>query len=275
MTRLFDSHAHLQDRAFHGVADAVVERAREAGVAGVVVLGYDLPSNHAALSIAARHPGVVFPAVGVHPHDAASVTSADLQEVAALAREPAVVAVGEIGLDFYRNLSPAGRQREVLEAHLALALETGKPVSVHSRSAEGEISEPLARFAAAWSARYLDRSPGVMHCFGGTAEQALGFVALGFHVSVACSVTYARSEQARAVAAAVPLDRLLIETDSPYLPPQALRGKRNEPAHVGSAAAAIATIRGVDTATIAEATTGNAERLFGVRIDLRDLAGRR
>jgi len=275
MTRLFDSHAHLQDRAFNDSVDAVVERAREAGVAGMVVLGYDIASNHAALAIAARHPGIVFPAVGIHPHDAASVTPAGIDEVAALARQEAVVAIGEIGLDFYRNLSPASRQWEVLETHLALALETGKPVSVHSRSAEAEIAEPLGRFAAEWSARFPGRSPGVMHCFGGSPQQALAFAALGFHISVACSVTYPKSEQARAVAAVVPLEHLLIETDSPYLPPQPLRGKRNEPAHVGTAAAAIAAVRGLDTGTVAEATTVNAERLFGVRVELPALAGRR
>lgn len=275
MRGLFDSHAHLQDPAFAGDVDAAVERARAAGVTGIVVLGYDPRSNHAALEIAARHPGIVFPAVGIHPHDAASVTDGDLEEVAALARLDQVVAIGEIGLDFYRNLSPAANQVEVLERHLTLALDLGKPVSVHSRSAEEGLTEPLERFAADWSIRFPGRSPGVMHCFGGTSSQAATFVAAGFHVSIACSITYPRNDQARAVAAEIPLERLLIETDSPYLPPQPLRGRRNEPAHVGAAAAAIASVRGCAPTTIANATAANAERLFGVHVGLPSPVGQR
>jgi TatD DNase family protein len=267
--RLFDSHCHLQDAAFGGEALSAIDRAREAGVVGMVVLGYDEPSNLAALELSRQRAGV-FAATGFHPHDAKDVAPPMLDTLAEQVGLPEVVAVGELGLDFYRDISPRGRQLEVLDAQLAIALAADKPVCVHSRGAETAIFEPLARYSAA-----ARRIPGVMHCFGGTLEDALRFVALGFSVSVACTVTYPKNHEARRIAAELPLESLLIETDSPYLPPQRMRGGRNEPSFLVAAAEAVAAVRGLDVHVLAEATTANAERLFGVRAPAPELAGSR
>ena len=262
---LFDTHAHLQDRAFAIDAAAVFERARLAGVAGLTLCGYDPESNIQGLQLAERF-AIAFPSVGIHPHDAKDVTPASLLELESLAALAEVVAIGEIGLDFYRDHSPHDVQRAVLDAQLEIAVRTAKPVCLHTRGAEDAIYEHLAAYAEASPLAVLGRSVGVMHCFGGTLAQAQRFVALGFVVSLACVVTYPKNENARAIAAGLPLESLVIETDSPYLPPQHERGKRNEPANVRFAAEAIAAIRGTSISRISDATTGNACRLFGVRV---------
>lgn len=259
--RLFDTHCHLQDPAFGGDARGAIARAAEAGVAGMVVLGYDTPSNVRALELAADSP-IVLAAVGYHPHEAGTVTLAMLAELEAQVAREDVVAVGEIGLDFYRDHSTPDDQRRVLAAQLEIALRQGKPVCVHSRGAEGaafELLTPYARAAAAAGSR-----PGIMHCFGGTLEQALRYVELGFLVSIACAVTYPKNDENRRIARELPLEALVIETDSPYLPPQGRRGERNEPANVRAAAEAIAAARGARAEHVAEATARNAEDLFGV-----------
>jgi TatD DNase family protein len=257
---LFDSHCHLQDRAFAGETEAVIARAEAAGVSGMLLCGYDQASNRAALDIAAGTQ-IVHAAVGFHPHDAIDLTPERLDELERQACLPAVVAVGELGLDYYRDLSPRDAQHRALEAQLAIAATLGKPVAVHSRSAEDAIFPFLRQFAARFPA---GRRPGVMHCFGGTFAQAKLYLDLGFGVSIACTVTYPRNDVTRELAAAVPLDALVVETDAPYLPPQPLRGKRNEPAHVGEAVRAIAALRGLDVHAVAETTTANARALFGL-----------
>lgn len=264
--RLFDSHSHLQDRAFAGEEAAVIERAQAAGVEGIALCGYDAPSNLRALEIASKHGGV-YPTVGFHPHEAGTVTADMLAELDSLAALEEVVAVGEIGLDFYRHHSTPEDQRRVLAAQLEIALRHGKPVCVHSRAAEDACLELLAPFAKEVAQRG-GGVPGVMHCFGGTLEQALPYVELGFMVSIACVVTYPRNDEARRLARELPLDSLVIETDSPYLPPQGKRGQRNEPANVAAAAEAIAAARDMAVATVAEETTRNAERLFAVRTEV-------
>jgi len=259
--RLFDSHCHLQDRAFGAEADDAVSRAAAAGVTGMLLCGYDARANDVTLAIAARHE-IVHAAVGFHPHDAKDVGSAELDLLAQQAALPAVVAIGELGLDFYRDLSPRDQQRQVLDAQLAIALAVRKPVSVHSRSAETEILDHLAPFVRQWRG---GGPPGVMHCFGGTLEQARPFVELGFLVSISCAVTYPANHEARRLARELPLEALLVETDSPYLPAQAMRGKRNEPAFVAAAVEAIAAGRGIPATEVAEATTANALRAFAIR----------
>jgi TatD DNase family protein len=264
MNPLFDTHSHLQDPAFQSELDGVLERAAAAGVRGIAVLGYDMPSSHEALALATRYP-LLAPAVGIHPHDAKDVTSAVLAELESLAARPEVVAVGEIGLDFYRDNSPRDVQRRILDDQLALAARLGKPVAIHSRGAEDEIYGHLCAYArSALALRSAARPVGVMHCFGGTLEQAERYVALGFLVSIACTITYPKNDEGRCIAATLPLDTLVIETDSPYLPPQGLRGQRNEPAHVLAAAQAVAAARGLPLDVVARATTANAARLFAV-----------
>ncbi|GAB4331142.1 MAG: TatD family hydrolase [Dehalococcoidia bacterium] len=263
--RLFDSHSHIYDSAFAGDLAASIERARAAGVKHIAVCGDDLASSEAALRLAERFECIV-PTAGFHPHAARDVTPAMLAGLEALARDPRVAAIGEVGLDHYRNLSPPEAQRHVLDAQLGIAVRLGKPVCVHSRNAEDAIEAPLRDYAAASPLRPDGRPVGVMHCFGGTLEQARRFVHLGFLISLACVVTYPRNDEARRIAASLPLETLVIETDSPYLPPQQLRGHRNEPAYVAFAARAIAEARGVSVETVAEETTRNAARLFGLRI---------
>ncbi len=265
MTPLFDTHCHLQDPAFAGDAGPVLERAEAAGVAGMLLCGYDPPSNHAALEMAANSP-LLLPAVGYHPHEAKDITPELLVELESLAALPAVVCVGEIGLDFFRDHSPRETQARIFAAQLEIASRVGKPVSVHTRGAEDASYDHLVRFSAA--RRWKTGMPpvGVMHCFGGTLDQAQAYSAIGFAISFACPVTYPGNERARTMAAAIPLESIVVETDSPYLPPQSLRGQRNEPANVRSAVAAIAAARGSSEHAVAEATTNNAARLFGVRL---------
>lgn len=253
--RLFDTHCHLQDPAFDDL-DAVVERARRAGVTRMLVCGYDGPSTEAAVAMASRYEEVLA-AGGTHPHDAKDFGAADADRIVDLAASGAIAAIGEIGLDFYRELSPRNVQERVLETQLEIALAAAKPVSVHSRGAEEAIFAALERFA-----RRSAVAPGVMHCFGGDLPQARRYIELGFLISIPCTVTYPNNERGRTLAREVPLESLVVETDSPYLPPQELRGRRNEPANVGSAVVTIASLRGLAPADVAAATTANACRVF-------------
>jgi TatD DNase family protein len=263
--RLFDTHCHLQDRKFEGEFSGVVARARKAGVGGMLLCGWDVASSEHAVALAGGHDDI-FPAAGIHPHDASDASPAALDRIAALARDPRVVAIGEIGLDHYRDLSPHDLQLDTLEAHLAIAVDAGKPVSVHSRAAEEAIYEPLAAYARRSQLATEGRPVGVMHCFAGPLDLARRYVDLGFVVSVPCTVTYPNNDVGRSIAASLPLDALVIETDSPYLPPQDRRGRRNEPSYIGAPPAAIAALRGISAAEVADATTRNAERVFGVSI---------
>ena len=264
MTGAFDTHCHIQDPKLIDGFDGLIERARLAGVEGMALCGYDAASNELGLQLAARSP-LLFPAVGFHPHEADDVTSAMLTELESQAALPEVVAIGEIGLDSYRNLSSAANQRKLLDAQLEIALRVGKPVCVHSRSAEAVIYEHLGPYASRARANGMT-VPGVMHCFGGTFEQAQPYLEAGFVVSVSCTVTYPKNDTTMLLAQLVPLESLVIETDSPYLPPQVKRGKLNEPANVVEAARAIAALRQVSLEDVLEATTRNAERLFGIRV---------
>ena len=264
MMGAFDTHSHIQDPKLLGDFDGVLERARSAGLAGIAVLGYDAPSNALALELAARS-ALLFPAVGYHPHEADDVTPAMLAELESLASLPEVVAVGEIGLDAYRHHSSEANQRKLIDAQLEIALRVGKPVCVHSRAAEDAIFEHLGPYAERARAAGL-AVPGVMHCFGGTFEQAEPYLAAGFVVSVACTVTYPKNDVTARLVKNVPLEALVIETDSPYLPPQTRRGQLNEPAYVVEAARAIAALREEPLEHVLEVTTRNAARLFRVPV---------
>ena len=262
---LFDTHSHLQDEAFAAEFGATVARARAVGVLGITLCGYDAASNLAALELAAGVEGV-FPTVGYHPHDAKDLTDAAFAVLEAQAALPQVVGIGEIGLDFYRDHSPHDLQRDALDRQLGLAARLGKPVSLHTRGAEDAIYDHLAAYVSESPLFANGRPPGVMHCFGGTLVQAERYVALGFLVSIPCAVTYPKNSEARRIAAELPLESLVVETDSPYLPPQGKRGQRNEPAYVVTAVEAIAAARGASVETIARRTTENACRLWGVRV---------
>lgn len=254
MPELFDTHAHLHFPEFTDDLDAVLGRARDAGVRGMLTIGTDVETSRAALAIAAREPDV-WAAVGIHPHAAAAADDTALAEIERLAREPRVVAVGEIGLDFFRNLAPRDAQERCFTALLDLARRVGKPALVHCRDAHAETLAMLA------DGRVGDVG-GIMHCFSGDAAIARRCLDLGLLVSIAGPVTYPNARALPEVVRVVPADRLVVETDCPYLPPQPFRGKRNEPAYVAITAARVAELRGEPLDELAAVMTANARRLF-------------
>jgi TatD DNase family protein len=263
--RLFDTHTHLQFGDFNQDRNAVLERASAAGVHSLVVVGTDATTSDAAVDLA-QTSDWIHAAVGCHPHDAGAMSDGDLDYLAALARLDCVVAVGEIGLDLYRELSTRHDQERALMRQLELAVEVRKPVIVHSRSAEDEILPFMAGYCRAKRESGWDRSRpiGIMHAFGGTVDQASRFVEAGFLVSIPCTVTYPKNDRTVRLAEELPLDALVVETDCPYLPPQARRGKRNEPANVSYAVTRIAEARRLAPEEIAAATSANARRVFGL-----------
>ena len=247
---MIDTHAHLD--ACAEPADDLVSRAREAGVRRIVSVGTGIDSCRETLEIAARHEGV-FAALGIHPHEAGEPDADRLGELRELLADKRAVAVGETGLDFYRDYAPHDRQRELFERQLELAAELGKTVVVHTRAASDETAAALAPFGGTV----------VLHCF--SAPELLG-VALdrGYYVSFAGNVTYPKAEELRDAARAVPSERLLAETDSPYLAPQPRRGRPNEPANLVHTVAALAEARGEDTAELGAQIEANASAAFGL-----------
>lgn len=250
---LFDSHTHLQVEAYDEDRRAVLERARRQGVAEMLVVGYDLPSSDAAVHLAREEEGL-YASAGIQPHYADATSPEDLVQLHRLARRPPVVALGEIGLDYYRDRAPRPAQQQLLRAQLDMAQELDLPVVIHCRNAYDDMLQILRRDGQG--------NRGVMHCFSGTLQEAHGFLELGFYISIAGPVTYPRAAKTWEVAASVPLDRLLIETDCPWLPPQSKRGKRNEPAYLTETAERIAELRDMATEELARAVTANTQALF-------------
>jgi TatD DNase family protein len=253
---LFDTHAHLHFPDFADDLPDVLARARAAGVRRFVTIGTDVETSRAAVALAAREPDV-WASVGIHPHDADGATPETLGEIARLARAPRVVAVGEIGLDWFRNLSPREAQESAFRRQLALAREVKRPVLVHCRDAHDDVLRILGEERAS-------DLGGIMHCFSGDVAIARRCLELGFLVSLAGPVTYRNARALPEVARWVPGDRLVIETDCPYLPPQAHRGKRNEPAYLALTAAHVAELRGEPLDTLAARLTANARAMLGV-----------
>ncbi len=244
-----DSHCHLDDAQFDGDRDQAIDRARAAGVELMLAVGTGNgpPDLEAGLRLAAAHADI-FATVGVHPHDAAKATEETFERLAALLGEPKVIGLGEIGLDYHYNFSPPEVQRDVFARQLALAFERGKPVIIHTREAWDDTLRLLKESG-------IPR--GIMHCFSGGPEEAEQVLGLGFHISFAGVVTFPKALKVQAAARMVPADRLLIETDAPYLAPVPHRGKRNEPAFVEHTARKLAEIRGTDLADLAAQTTKN------------------
>jgi len=235
MIALVDTHAHL-DLVQEDLAE-VVRRARDAGVTRIVTVGIDIPSSRKALEAAHRFPEVSA-AVGIHPHSAHDLDREALEELRAMASDPSVVAIGETGLDFYRNLSPRGSQEKAFLAQLELALELSLPVVVHDREAHGEVLAVLERYAPFENGL-------IMHCFSGDAAMARAVIDMGGHVSVAGPVTFPNAHRLREVVRGIPLDRLVLETDSPFLSPHPYRGRKNFPERVRIIAEKVAEIRGI------------------------------
>jgi TatD DNase family protein len=253
---LFDTHAHLHFPEFADDLPAVLERARAAGVRRMVTVGTDVATSRAALALAGREPGL-WASAGIHPHEAAAADEAALAEIERLAAAPRVVAVGEIGLDFFRDLSPRADQERVFRRLLAAARRARRPVIVHCRDAHAEALRILAE-------ERVDEVGGIMHCFSADVEVARRCLDLGLAISLAGPVTYPKARALPDVARFVPGDRLVIETDCPYLPPQGYRGKRNEPAYLAVTAARVAELRGEPLEDLAARTTDNARRVLGV-----------
>lgn len=256
---IVDSHAHLQHERFvrAGDVDAVVERAMAAGIERIVVPGWDVASSEAALDLAERHAGVVKAAVGVHPHDVAAMDEAAWRQLEALAGDPRCVAIGEIGLDYFRKLSPPEMQRDAFARQLDLAARQRLPVLVHDRDAHADVTAALL----AWPAEIGRRVRGVLHAFSGDAAMASRLAAAGFLVSFALPVAFRSAGGPRAAAAALPDGSLLVETDSPYLGPD--RDGRNEPTTVLRVAAEVARLRQADAEALALAVSANLHSLLG------------
>ncbi len=252
---LVDTHAHLDDARFEGQLADILSRAQEAQVRAIITVGADLDSSRAAVALAEQYPQV-YAAVGIHPHEAARVVDNDLRELTRLGEHPKVVAIGETGLDFYRNLSPRDSQQDVFVAQLRLAMDMGKPVVIHDRDAHAETLAILKELAQDWR--------GVLHCFSAGYEMAIEALELGFDLSFAGPVTFQNARELHALVPRLPLERLLIETDCPWLAPHPHRGKRNEPAYVRLVAAKIAALHKVPLQRVAAITTANAEQLFGL-----------
>jgi len=249
---VIDTHAHLD--GCDEPAAFLVERARAVGVTRIVTIGTGIPSCHAALAIAGAEQGV-FAALGIDPHQAGGPEGARVDELIELLEHPRAVAVGETGLDYFHDLAPRPVQRELFERQLEIASEAGLPVVIHTRDADTDTADVLAGF------------PGtvLLHCFSapGLIDVA---VERGYYVSFAGNVTYPKSGELREAAAAVPANRILAETDSPYLAPQTLRGKRNEPANVLLTLAVLAEARGEDVGTLEQAIDRNASAAFGLPV---------
>lgn len=254
---LFDTHAHLNLEQFAGDLDNVFRRMDEAGVTRVLCAAFDVNSSEETAAMAAQRPGVVA-SVGVHPHDAEDVPENYLALLEGLARRPGVVALGEMGLDYYRDLSPRPVQQRVFREQLALVRELNMPVIIHVRDAFGDLLEILRRDG-------ISPAGGVMHCYSGSWEVAGQCMAMGFYISLAGPVTFKNAVKLKDIALKTPLDRLLLETDCPYLAPEPFRGQRNEPAYVRRTAEHIAALRGISLDELAAATTANALNLFNIR----------
>ena len=253
-----DTHAHLDDGRFDPDRPTVLARAQAAGVRCVVTIGVDLATSRAAVALAGRF-AAVSAAVGLQPTTLTETAAEEFAGVEELAAHPRVVAIGETGLDSYWGKVPPELQREYFALHLALARRVGKPVVIHARSAEAAVADMVEAAAAAFGP-----VRGVMHSYTGDAPTAARCVAAGLHISFAGMVTYKSAADLRGVAAAVPLDRLLVETDAPYLAPVPHRGRRCEPGYVADTGAAVAAARGEGVEAVAAATTANAVRLFGL-----------
>ena len=254
---LFDTHVHLNAEQYKEDLVEVIERAQSEGVVNMIVVGFDRPTIEKAIALVEQYD-FLYAAVGWHPVDAIDMTEADLEWIEELAAHPKVVALGEMGLDYYWDKSPKEIQKEVFRKQIALAKRVKLPIIIHNREATQDIVNILKEEGA-------KEVGGVMHCFSGSEEIAKECMEMNFYISFGGPVTFKNAKKVKEVAAEIPLDRLLIETDCPYLTPHPFRGKRNEPAHVKLVAEAIALLKNLPFEEIANVTTENAKKLFGIK----------
>ncbi|WP_226679402.1 TatD family hydrolase [Mesobacillus jeotgali] len=254
---LFDTHVHLNAEQFNEDLQEVIDRAIAEGVTNMVVVGFDEITIKKALELAENYD-FLYASVGWHPVDAIDMTQEHLDWLKELASHPKVVALGEMGLDYYWDKSPKEIQKEVFRKQIRLAKEVQLPIIIHNRDATADIVEILKEENAG-------EVGGIMHCFSGSVETALECVEMNFLISLGGPVTFKNAKKPKEVAEALPLDRLLVETDCPYLTPHPFRGKRNEPAYVKLVAEQIAELKGLTLEEVAEETARNAKKLFGIK----------
>jgi TatD DNase family protein len=253
---LFDTHAHLNADQYKEDLHEVMERAKEAGVSNIVVVGFDTLTIKRAMELAEAHD-YIYACVGWHPVDAIDMTDDDLEWIEELASHPKVVAIGEMGLDYHWDKSPHDIQKDVFRKQIRLAKKVKLPIVIHNREATADIVEILREEGAA-------EVGGIMHCFSGSVEIAKECLDMNFYISLGGPVTFKNAKKPKEVALEIPLDKLLIETDCPYLTPHPYRGQRNEPSYVKLVAEQIAEIKGVTFEEIARATSDNAKKIFGI-----------
>lgn len=257
--KVFDSHCHLEDEKFDPDREEAYRRMLDAGVAGCVCVGSDLPSSARCQFFAQDH-AAAYAAVGVHPHEAKDAPDGYLDQLAEMLKKEKTVALGEIGLDYFYDFSPRDVQKKVMAEQINLALEMDVPVIFHIRDAHGDMVEYF---------RQCKKLPaGIIHCFSGSAETAREYVRMGFYVSFAGPLTFKKAPHLWEAAQAVPLDRLLVETDSPYLAPEPVRGRRNEPANVVRVLEKLAALRGVSVDEMARITWENTCRIYRLALAL-------
>ncbi len=254
---LIDSHAHIDLEEFEDDFEDMLKRAKENDVVRIMNVGFDLTSSRRAVSLAKAFPQISA-VVGFHPHDAAKVRESDWAHLEAIGRESCVAAIGEMGLDYYRNLSPKDVQKEVFRRQIHLARQLKKPIVIHDRDAHLDVLTMIKEENAG-------QNGGVMHCFSGSKETARQCMDLGFHISIAGPVTFKNAPRLQDVARYIPKDRLLVETDCPYLAPVPHRGKRNEPAYVKFVAEKIAELKGIPYDQVAEETYRNTVSVFNLK----------
>ena len=250
MRELIDSHAHYDHKRFDPDRDKLVKSLPGLGVVKIINVGCDMDSSEASIKLAEKYP-FVYATVGVHPHDAKSLDEGGFESLKNMLSHKKVVALGEIGLDFYHNFSPPDVQKKWFKRQLALADEFGLPVVIHSRDAAADTMAII---------KESGQNKGVLHCYSGHLPMALEYIEMGFYIAIGGVVTYKNAEKTREVAAGIPLDRLVIETDAPYLSP--IRGKRNDSTNLHIIAEAIAEARGIKKEEVAETSSQNARKLF-------------
>jgi len=251
---LIDTHAHLDMKDFDKDRQATLDRALEGGITHIITIGIDLSSSLKALELAKTYD-FVYASVGYHPHNATQIDQQVMGELEKLVSEPKVVAWGEIGLDFYRRYSPPDTQVEAFKRQLGIAMDLDLPVIIHDREAHRELFEILKEMRKA-------KTKGVIHCFSGNYDMAMALIEMGYYISIPGTVTYKKALQVQEVATGIPLDRLLVETDAPFLAPVPYRGKRNEPLFVTYTAQKIAELRNLSSQEVALKTSENAKRVF-------------
>ncbi|MFN4151370.1 MAG: TatD family hydrolase [Candidatus Sericytochromatia bacterium] len=257
MNNLFDSHAHINLHFYKDDIDSVLKRMLDDGINKVVIPGIDIETVRSAIELAEKHPNFIYTAVGYHPQDAIKWEDSLYQELTELSKNSTVVAVGEVGLDYYWDTTPRDVQHDVLKKQINLAKELDLPLIIHTRESQDDTLEILKKYNA-------ESVGGVFHCFSGDVEFAKRCIDLGFYISFAGNITFKNAQNLRDVAKEIPLEHILIETDSPYLTPVPNRGKRNEPYNVKYVAQQVATLKDLDFDVVADITYKNAIKLFNI-----------